>query len=128
MKVKKNKRSKSYVHKYPYYGFDRNMANMWNYEQYRYWCLCDEGKPKPPSQRETNFMFKYMLNNKKTKRSIFSYLPEKHKKIITEWIAMTKAERKAVRKYEPNAGKIINHWLHQAEDMYWDDIVKAMKF
>lgn len=110
---------------YPYYGFNRNMANAWNDEQYRYWLICDEGRPKPPPQRETNFMFKYMMNHKRTKRSIWSYLPEDNKKIIEQWISMTKAERKVIFKYAPDAGRKINHWLHHDEDMYWRDIAKT---
>lgn len=43
----KTKRS-SYIHKYPWYGFNRNMANAYNDESYRYWLICDEGHPKPP--------------------------------------------------------------------------------
>ena len=53
---KKNTKSKKFS-PYRKYGFDRNMANAWNYESYRYWLICDEGREKPPSQRETNFFF-----------------------------------------------------------------------
>ena len=115
---------------YRKYGFDRTMANDWNYECYKYWCLCDEGREKPPSQRETNFSFKYGRNNKITGRSILSYIPKKNIDKMIEWIAMTSSEKKNVRniaqkEFKYNIGKTITHWLHQAEIMYFEDIRKS---
>ncbi len=118
---KKNTKTKKFS-PYRKYGFDRTMANNWNYESYRYWCICDEGRDKPPSQRETNFFFKYGMKNKKTGRSIWSYIPEDYKKLIIEWVRMTKSEHKEVRTYSPNAGRKITNWLHQAEIMYWYEL------
>lgn len=123
MKTKKS----SYIHKYPRYGFDRNMANAWNDESYRYWLICDEGRPKPPPQRETNFMFKYGRNHPKTKRSILSYIPKDYRDLMERWVAMTKHERKEVLKLAPDTGRKINHWLHQAEVMWYEDIEKFYK-
>lgn len=119
---KKNTKSKKYTF-YKHYGFDRNMANAWNYEQYRYWLICDEGRDKPPSQRETNFFFKYGKNHKKTGRSIISYIPKDYLELMERWIALTKSERKQAQSVtKENIGKKITGWLHQAEIMYWEDI------
>ena len=119
---KKNTKSKKYTF-YKHYRFDRNMANAWNYEQYRYWLICDEGRDKPPSQRETNFFFKYGKNHKKTGRSIISYIPKDYLELMERWIALTKSERKQAQSVtKENIGKKITGWLHQAEIMYWEDI------
>jgi len=99
------------------------MANDWNYEQYKWWCICDEGNPKPPSQRETNFLFKYGRNHKKTGRSILSYIPKDYRELMIRWVGLTKAERKQAQSIsKENIGKKITGWLHQAEIAYWDDI------
>ena len=119
----KTKRS-SYIHKYPRYGFDRNMANAYNYESYRYWLICDEGRLKPTPQRETNFMFKYGKIHPKTKRAILSYIPKDYRDLMYRWVAMTKHERNEVLKLAPDTGRKINHWLHQAEIMWYKDIEK----
>ena len=118
---KKNTKSNKYS-SYRKYGFDRNMANDWNYESYRYWCICDEGQEKPDPQRLTNFLFKYGINNKKTGRSILSYIPEDYRKLIFKWVRMTKSEHKEVRKHAPEAGRKITNWLHQAEIMYLNEL------
>lgn len=119
----KTKRS-SYIHKYPRYGFDRNMANTYNYESYRYWLICDEGRLKPTPQRETNFMFKYGKIHPKTKRAILSYIPKDYRDLMYRWVAMAKHERNEVLKLAPDTGRKINHWLHQAEIMWYKDIEK----
>ena len=124
---KKNIKPKKYSF-YRNYKFDRNAANAWNDMQYDTWLIMDEGELKPPPQRLTNFLFKYGMKHKKTGRSILSYLPEDNRRLMIEWIKMTKAERNLVRtiskenhdKYDP--GRKITHWLHQAEMMYLDDI------
>ena len=119
---KKNIKPKKFS-PYRKYGFNRTMANDWNYEQYKWWCICDEGNPKPPSQRETNFLFKYGRNHKKTGRSILSYIPKDYRELIERWVGLTKAERKQARSAtKENIGKKITGWLHQAEIMYWRDI------
>ena len=119
---KKNIKHKKFS-PYRKYGFNRTMANDWNYEQYKWWCICDEGNPKPPSQRETNFLFKYGRNHKKTGRSILSYIPKDYRELIERWVGLTKAERKQARSAtKENIGKKITGWLHQAELMYWRDI------
>ena len=48
---KKNIKPKKYS-PYRKYGFNRAMANAWNDMQYQTWLIMDEGRPKPPSQRE----------------------------------------------------------------------------
>jgi len=119
---KKNIKPKKFS-PYRKYGFNRTMANDWNYEQYKWWCICDEGHPKPPSQRETNFLFKYGRNHKKTGRSILSYIPKDYRELMERWVGLTKAERKQARSVtKENIGKKITGWLHQAEIMYWRDI------
>lgn len=112
---------------YPYhkYSFDKNVANEWNYESYRYWLICDEGKPKPPAQRETNFFFKYGLKNKITERSVLSYLSKEQVKFVEKWVAFTKSERKQVLKEMPDVLHIINKTMYQAKIQYWYDIYKA---
>lgn len=113
---------------YRKYNFDRNMSNIWNDMQYDTWLIMDEGRPKPPPQRLTNFIFKYGKKHKKTGRSILSYIPEDYKRLIFEWIEMTKSEHKIVReiakknKHDYDPGKKITHWLHQAEIMYLNDM------
>ena len=101
-----------------------NMANAYNYESYRYWLICDEGRPKPTPQRETNFMFKYGKIHPKTKHSILSYIPKDYRDLMYRWVAMTKHEHKEVLKLAPDTGRKINHWLHQAEIMWYKDIEK----
>ena len=119
---KKNTKPKKFS-PYRKYNFDHNMANIWNYESYRYWLICDEGRLKPPSQRETNFFFKYGRNHKKTGKSILSYIPKDYLKLMERWIALTKSERKQAQSLiDENIGKKITGWLHQAEIMYWNDI------
>ena len=112
---------------YPYYkySFDKNIANDWNYESYRYWLICDEGRPKPPTQRETNFFFKYGLKNKITGRSVLSYLSKEQVKFVEKWVAFTKSERKQVLKEIPDVLHIINKTMYQAKIQYWYDIYKA---
>ena len=119
----KTKRKVGYPN-YPYrkYSFDRNMANEWNYESYRYWLICDEGKPKPPAQRETNFFFKYGRNNKITGKSVLSYLSETELKFIKRWITFTKSERKQVLKEIPDILNTINKSMYYAKIQYWYDI------
>jgi hypothetical protein len=121
---KKNIKPKKFS-PYRKYGFNRTMANAWNYESYKYWCICDEGREKPPSQRETNFFFKYGRNNKITGKSILSYIPKDYLSLMERWVALTKSERKQAQSVsKENIGKKITGWLHQAEIMYWDDIKK----
>lgn len=113
---------------YRKYGFNRTMANNWNYECYRYWCICDEGRDKPPTQRETNFFFKYGRNNKITGRSILSYIPKDYLNLMERWVGLTKSERKQAQSIsKENIGKKIIGWLHQAEIMYWNDIYNFKK-
>jgi hypothetical protein len=124
---KKNTKHKRFS-PYRKYGFDRNMANMFNYEQYKYWCLCDEGRLKPPAFRETYFLFKYARKNKKTNKSILSYIPEVYRNLIERWVGLTKAERKQAQSIsKENINKKITGWLHQAEIMYWGDIKKIKR-
>lgn len=112
---------------YPYqkYSFDRNMANAWNDESYRYWLICDEGKQKPTTQRETNFFFKYGLKNKITGKSVLSYLSKEQVKFIEKWIAFTKSERKQVLKEMPDVLHIVNKTMYQARIQYLYDIYKV---
>lgn len=116
------KNNSSYHHKYPRYGFDHNAANAWNDMEYKSWLISDEGQENPDPRRLTNFMFKYGMKNKKTGKSILSYIPDDYKKLILQWVSMTKSERKEVRKHELDAGRKITHCLHQAEIMYWKDL------
>lgn len=126
---KKNIKPRKYSF-YRKYGFDRNASNLWNDMQYDTWLIMDEGRPKPPPQRLTNFMFKYGMKHKKTGCSILSYIPEENRRLMFEWIEMTKAERKIVREiakqnnHDCDPGKKITHWLHQAEIMYLNEIEK----
>lgn len=114
---KKNFKHKKYTI-YRKYGFDRTMANVWNNMSYETWLIADEGRERPDPQRFTNFLCKYGRKSKITGRSILSYIPEDYKKLMLEWVPMTKGERKIVRQYSPDAGKKITGWLHQAEIMY----------
>jgi hypothetical protein len=118
---KKNFKHKKYTI-YRKYGFDRTMANAWNNMSYETWLIADEGRERPDPQRLTNFLCKYGRKSKITGRSILSYIPEDYKKLMLEWVSMTKGERKIVRQYSPDAGKKITGWLHQAEIMYLNDI------
>ena len=121
---KKNTKLKKFS-PYRKYGFDRNMANAWNDMCYDTWLIADEGREKPPSQRETNFLFKYGRNHKKTGRSILSYISKDYLELMERWIALTKSERKQAQSVvKENIGKKITCWLHQAEIMYWNDIRK----
>lgn len=43
---------------------------------YETWLIADEGQEKPDPQRLTNFIFKYGIKNKKTGKSILSYIPK----------------------------------------------------
>ena len=122
---KKNIKPKKYS-PYRKYGFNRAMANAWNDMQYETWLIMDEGRPKPPSQRETNFWFKYGRINKITGRSILSYIPKDYLSLIERWVALTKSERKQAQSVsKENIGKKITGWLHQAEVMYLEDIRKS---
>lgn len=126
---KKNIKPKKYSF-YRKYKIDRNAANALNDMQYQTWLIMDEGRPKPPPQRLTNFIFKYGMKHKKTGKSIFSYIPDEVKNKILEWVEMTSSEKKNVRniaqkEFKYNIGKTITHWLHQAEIMYLEDIRKS---
>jgi hypothetical protein len=118
---KKNTKSNKYS-LYKRYSFDRNAANAWNDIGYKTWLIADEGQKRHDPQRLTNFIFKYGMKNKKTGRSILSYIPEDYRKLIIEWVEMTNSEHKKVRKYSPDAGRKITNWLHQAEIMYWNEL------
>lgn len=118
---KKNTKSNKYS-PYRRYSFNRNMANSWNDESYHTWLIMDEGQERPDPQRLTNFIFKYGMKNKKTGRSILSYIPKDYRKLIIKWVRMTKSEHKEVRKYNPDAGRKITNWVHQAETMYWNEL------
>ena len=112
---------------YRKYSFDRNASNIWNDMQYNTWLYMDEGRLKPPPQRLTNFLFKYGMKHKKTGRSILSYIPADNKKLMFEWVEMTRSEKKQIRKiakerHSYDISKKIIHWLHQAEIMYLNDI------
>lgn len=125
---KKNIKPKKYSF-YRKYKIDRNAANAWNDMQYQTWLIMDEGRPKPPPQRLTNFIFKYGKKHKKTGKSILSYIPEEIKEKIFDWVEMTSSEKKNVRdiaqkEFKYNIGKKIIRWLHQAEIMYLEDLRK----
>jgi hypothetical protein len=123
----KNLRRKFGFPKHPYhkYHFNRNIANDWNYECYRYWCLCDEGKPNPPSQRETNFFFKYGINHKKSGKSVLSYLDETQRNFVERWVAFTKSERKLILKQIPDVLDVVNKTMYYAKIQYWYDVYKS---
>ena len=127
---KKNIKPKKYSF-YRNYKFDRNASNAWNDMQYDTWLIMDEGEPKPPPQRLTNFIFKYGMKHKKTGRSILSYIPDDYKNLLLQWVKMTKYEQKIVRGIAKDEGYNINKkvigWLHQAEIMYLQDIEKYGK-
>ena len=120
----KNFKKKKYS-PYRKINFDRKFARVWNDMGYNWWLICDEGQEKPDPQRYTNFFCKYAINHPRTKKCVLSYIPDRHKEIIYQWIRMTKAEKKEVHKYEPNAGKIITGWIHKAEILYLEDIRKS---
>ncbi len=46
-------------------------------------------------------------------------------KLMLRWVSMTKSERKEARKYAPDAGRKITHWLHQAEMMHFEMLNKS---
>ena len=126
---KKNIKPKKYSF-YRKYKIDRNDANAWNDMQYQTCLIMDEGRPKPPPQRLTNFIFKYGMKHKKTGKSILSYIPEEMKEKILEWVSFTTFEKNNVRRISKqefgyNIDKKINGWLHQAEIMYLEDIRKS---
>jgi len=127
---KKNIKPKKYSF-YRKYNFNRNTANIWNDMQYDTWLIMDEGEPKPPPQRLTNFIFKYGKKHKKTNKSILSYIPDDYKNLLLQWVKMTKYEQKIVRGIAKDEGYNINKkvigWLHQAEIMYLQDIEKYGK-
>ena len=108
---------------YPRYSFDRNAANAWNNMSYETWLIADEGQEKPDPQRLTNFIFKYGMKNKKTGKSILSYIPQDYMKLIFLWVSLTKSERKEVRKHAPDTGQKITHWIHNAEVMNLNDLI-----
>ena len=112
---------------YRHYKFNRLFAQALNDDHYQTWLIMDEGLEKPYPQRFHNFLVKYGMKNHKTGKSILSYIPEDNKKLMLEWVAMTSAEKKQVRKiakerHTYNIGKKITGWLHQAEIMYLNDI------
>lgn len=119
---KKNTKPKKFS-PYRKYGFNRNFANRWNDMSYDTWLIMDEGQEKPDPQRLTNFLFKYGQKNKKTGRSILSYIPEDYKDLMLKWVTLTKSERKQAQSVlKENIGKKITGWLHQAEIMYLEDV------
>ena len=125
---KKNIKPKKYS-PYNHYRFNRLFAQALNDDHYETWLIMDEGLEKPYPQRVHNFLVKYGMKNKKTNKSILSYIPKKNVDKMIEWIAMTSSEKKNVRniaqkEFKYNIGKTITHWLHQAEIMYFEDIRK----
>lgn len=123
---KKNTKNKKSGH-YPKYSFDRFAAIKWNDDSYYTWLIMDEGQERPDPMRLTNFLLKYGKKNKITGKSILSYLPEEYKKVIFEWVRMTKAERKSCFRYDHNVGRKITRWLHAAEVAQWEAIDKLKK-
>ena len=126
---KKNIKPKKYS-PYNHYRFNRLFAQALNDDHYETWLIMDEGLEKPYPQRVHNFLVKYGMKNKKTNKSILSYIPKKNIDKMIEWIAMTSSEKKNVRniaqkEFKYNIGKTITHWLHQAEIMYFEDIRKS---
>ena len=108
---------------YRKYVFNRTIANVWNDMGYETWLIADEGRERPDPQRLTNFWFKYGRNNRKTGRSILSYIPKDYRDLMLRWVALTKSERKQAQSVsKENIGKKITGWLHQAEIMYWTDV------
>ena len=73
-------------------------------------------------------MFKYGKIHPKTKRSILSYIPKDYRDLMYHWVAMTKHERKEVLKLAPDTGRTINHWLHQAELMWYTPLQKFYEY
>ena len=121
---KKNTKPKNFS-PYRYYGFDRNFANSWNDMCYDTWLIADEGQEKPDPQRLTNFICKYGKRNKRTGKSILSYIPKDYRDLMFRWVSLTKAEHKQAQSVsKENINKKIIGWLHQAEIMYWNDINK----
>ena len=126
---KKNIKPKKFS-PYNHYRFNRLFAQALNDDHYETWLIMDEGLEKPYPQRVHNFLVKYGMKNKKTNKSILSYIPKKNVDKMIEWIAMTSSEKKNVRniaqkEFKYNIGKTIIHWLHQAEIMYFEDIRKS---
>ena len=128
---KKNIKRKKFS-PYNHYGFNRLFAQALNDDHYETWLIMDEGLEKPYPQRVHNFLVKYGMKNKKTNKSILSYIPREIQDKMIEWIAMTSAEKKHVREiakkeFNYDVGKKITGWLHQAEIMYLEDIEKYGK-
>ena len=126
---KKNTKHKNFS-PYRKYGFNRLFAQALNDDHYETWLIMDEGLEKPYPQRVHNFLVKYGMKNKKTNKSILSYIPKEYSDKMVDWVYMTTSEKNEVRKiakteFKYSVDKKINSWLHQAEIMYWDDIRKA---
>lgn len=126
---KKNIKSKKFS-PYRKYEFNRLFAQALNDDHYETWLIMDEGLEKPYPQRVHNFLVKYGMKNKKTNKSILSYIPKEYSDKMVDWVNMTTSEKNEVRKiakteFKYSVDKKINGWLHQAEIMYWDDIRKA---
>jgi hypothetical protein len=125
---KKNTKSKKFS-PYRKYGFNRLFAQALNDDHYETWLIMDEGLPKPYPQRVHNFLVKYGMKNKKTGKSILSYIPKEYLDKMIDWVSMTTSEKNKIRniaknKFQYNVDKKIIGWLHQAEIMYFDDIKK----
>ena len=126
---KKNIKSKKFS-PYRKYGFNRLLARALNDDHYETWLIMDEGLEKPYPQRVHNFLVKYGMKNKKTNKSILSYISKEYLDKIVDWVCMTTSEKNKVRniaknEFQYNVDKKINGWLHQAEMMYWYDIEKV---
>ena len=93
---RKNFKKKKYS-SYNHYRFNRLFAQALNNDHYETWLIMDEGLEKPYPQRVHNFLVKYGMKNKKTNKSILSYIPKKNIDKMIEWIAMTSSEKKIVR-------------------------------
>lgn len=116
------KKNTNYVHRYPRLKFNRDFANKWNDMCYDTWLIADEGQERPDPQRLTNFLFKYARKNKRTDKSIASYIPKDYWELIVKWVRMTDAERKEILKLSPDADDKIRHWLTLAQNYYFYDL------
>ena len=116
------KKNTSYIHPYPHFKFNRDFANKWNDMCYDTWLIMDEGQERPDPQRLTNFLCKYARKNKKTGKSIASYIPKDYWELIVKWVRMTQSERKQILQLSPDAGDKVRHWLTQAQDYYFYDL------
>lgn len=128
---KKNTKSKKFS-PYRKYGFNQLFAQALNDDHYETWLIMDEGLPKPYPQRVHNFLVKYEMKNKKTDKSILSYIPKEYLDKMIDWVSMTTSEKNKVRniaknEFQYNVDKKITSWLHQAEIMYWNDIYDLKK-